>query len=207
MKSVSQDPPVEIEDAASAPNPDGTSATVANGIGRLIEDHRELDKLFDELDNASGAVATKDLIIRVSRAISAHEDVEASVLGPVIRSRLDGGRRLSRLQRKRYHETERLLAIIARRSISSPDLPDLLTRVVEAVGTLIAEQESSTFLRVQAALSYDELTKLDDRVGSARRHATTRPHPYLSHHGSLAQGVRRAMAKVDRLRDRLTPRL
>ena len=81
MKSVSQDPPVEIEDAASAPNPDGTSATVANGIGRLIEDHRELDKLFDELDNASGAVATKDLIIRVSRAISAHEDVEASVLG------------------------------------------------------------------------------------------------------------------------------
>lgn len=113
MKSVSHGRPEEIEDAASAPNPDGTSATVANGIGRLIGDHRELDKLFDELDNASGAGATKDLIIRVSRAISAHEDVEASVLGPVIRSRLDGGRRLSRLQRKRYHETERLLAILA----------------------------------------------------------------------------------------------
>ncbi|MGH9028089.1 MAG: hemerythrin domain-containing protein [Acidimicrobiales bacterium] len=186
-------------------------------LDRLVEEHRSLERLFDELASTSDtteeeepvlpAAKKKALILHISRVISTHEDVEASILGPFIRSRLAEGHRLSRSQRRRYHQTEKLLAIIARRSISSPDLSELLTQATEAVVEVMAEQESTTFPQIRAALRGDDLAQLEHKEASARRHASTRPHPYVSHRGALARLIRAVLAFVDKLRDHIVPRL
>jgi hypothetical protein len=164
--------------------------------------------LFAELSSPSGSAwERKGRIIRIRQAISEHEDVEASVLAPLIRSRLDDGHRLWRSSRRRYRRIDKLLAEIGRRSISSPDLPELLESAMTAVDELIKDQESSTFSRIRSTLSRGELGKLDDQVTAAHRHADTRPHRYLPRRGVLARNARAGMAVVDKLRDREAPRL
>lgn len=183
------------------------STGLEGGLLQLVEEHRELERLFDELWDTSSAYEQKKLIIHIRQVISEHQDVEATVLAPVIRTRLEDGHRLWRSLRHRYRLIEKLLWEIERRSISSPDLSELLDDVETAVEQLIADQESLTFSLLPTILSPDELNKLDDELTWARRHATTRPHPYLPHRGALAKYARAAMAFVDRIRDRLTPRL
>lgn len=179
-----------------------------DGISQLVEEHRALERLFPELSSPSGAAwERKGRIIRIRQAISQHEDVEASVLAPLIRSRLDDGHHLWRSSRRRYRKIDKLLAEIERRSISSPDLPELLESAMTAVDELIEDQESSTFSRIRSTLSRGELGKLDDQVTAAHRHADTRPHRYLPRRGVLARNLRAGMAVVDKLRDREAPRL
>ena len=190
---------VVAESPSTAPN---------DGINQLVEEHRALERLFGDFnDPSSSAWERKARIIRIRRAISEHEDVEASVLAPLIRSRLDDGHHLWRLVRRRYRKIDKLLMEIERRSISSPDLPELLERAMTAVDELIELQESSIFSRIRSTLSRAELKKLGDRVTAAHRHADSRPHRYLPRSGSLARNTRAAMAVVDRARDRETPRL
>ncbi|MGH9092056.1 MAG: hemerythrin domain-containing protein [Acidimicrobiales bacterium] len=221
MATHSTHPTGTQEGAAPSPSPPAQSvaqgATTGDAFVRLVEEHRALERLLDEIASTSDtdenknpvirAAENKALILRLSAEITAHEDVEASVLGPTIRSRLDGGRRLSRSQRRHYRQTEKVLALITRRSMSSPDLPVLLTQIDKSVHELVAQQESTVFPQVRGALHGDELGRLCHRLESAQHHATTRPHPYLSHRGSVARLVRAGVAVLDRLRNRLTPRL
>lgn len=199
-------PTDDSQQPSDAPGVGGTE--LEGGLGQLLEEHRDLDRLFDELSSTSSSgYEKKKLIIHIRQAISEHEDVEASVLAPVIRSRLDDGHRLWRSSRRRYRLIEKLLGEIDRRSISSPDLSELLVNVETAVDQLIADQESSIFPRLRSILSPDELKKLNDGLTAAHCHATIRPHPYLPHRGVLGKDARAGMAIVDKFRDRLTPRL
>ena len=197
--TLSEDSFVVTASRSTAPN---------DGITKLVEEHRALERLFaDFAKPSSSAWERKARIIRMRQAISEHDDVEASVLAPLIRSRLDGGHRLWRSLRRRYRKIDKLLMEIERRSISSPDMPELLERAMTAVDELIAAQETSIFCRVRSTLSRAELGKLDDRVTAAHRHADSRVHRYLPRSGVLGRGTRSAMAVVDKLRDREAPRL
>ena len=187
---------------------DSPNTAPNDGINQLIEEHRALERLFGDFNNPSSSpLERKARIIRIRQAISEHEDVEASVLAPLIRSRLDDGHHLWRLVRRRYRKIDKLLMEIERRSISSPDLPELLERAMTAVDELIEVQESSIFSRVRSTLTRAELKKLGDRITAAHRHADSRPHRYLPRSGLLARNTRAAMAVVDRARDREAPRL
>ena len=186
----------------------GRSGAPDDGIDQLVGEHRTLERLFAEFASPSGSAwERKGRLIAIRRAISEHEDVEASVLAPLIRSRLGDGHHRWRSLRRRYRTIDQLLGEIERRSISSPDLPELLERVMTAVDELIEEQESSTFSRIRSTLSRGELGKLDDQVTAAHRHAGTRAHPYLPRRGALARSARAVVAVADKLRDREAPRL
>ena len=185
-----------------------TSKPANDGIDQLIDEHRALEKLFAEFDAPSlSAWDRKGRIIRIRQAISENEDIETSALATLIRSRLADGHHRWRSLRRRYRAIDKLLEQIERRSISSPDLPELLERVMTAVDELITEQESSTFALIRSTLSRRELEKLDDRVTAARRHADTRSHRYLPRRGAFAREVRAGLTVVDKLRDREIPRL
>ena len=122
-----------------------TSKAAKDGIDQLVEEHRALERLFDEFDAPSrSAWERKGRIIGIRQAISENEDIETSALATVIRSRLAAGHHRWRSLRRRYRAIDKLLEQIERRSISSPDLPELLERVMTAVDELITEQESST---------------------------------------------------------------
>ncbi len=198
-QSLSEDPFVVTADQSATPH---------DGITQLVDEHRALERLFADFSSpSSSSWERKDRLIRIRQAISEHDDVEASVLAPLIRSRLEDGHRLWRSLRRRYRKIDKLLMEIERRSISSPDLPELLERAMTAVDELIEAQESSVFSRIRSTLSRAELGKLDDQVSAAHRHADSRPHRYLPRSGVLGRTARAAMAVVDKLRDREAPRL
>lgn len=202
------------DDSTARPSEDSSVGATSrgnapeDGINQLVAEHRALEQLFGELASPSGSAwERKGRIIGIRQALSEHLDVEGSVLAPLIRSRLDDGHHLWRSARRRYRTIDKLLEQIERRSISSPDLPELLERVMTAVDDLITEQESSTFSAIRSTLSQGDRGKLDDRVTIAHRHADTYPHRFLPRRGVLARGARSGMAVVDKLRDREAPRL
>jgi len=186
----------------------GRDGHTTDGLEELVVEHERIRRALDELVDTSGpAWEKKDQLKQLRQLISRHEDVEASILAPVIRSRLDHGHRQWRSSRRLYRHIDSLLALIDRRSISSPDLPQLVEGLRRAVGELIARQDTVTFPGLRAALAGQELEHLGDRVAAARHHATSRPHPYVPHRGMLARLVRPEAAILDKLRDRTPPRL
>ena len=187
---------------------DSPNTAPDDGINQLVEEHRALERLFGDFNNpSSSALERKARIIRIRQALSEHEDVEASVLALLIRSRLDDGHHLWRSVRLRYRKIDKLLTEIERKSISSPDLPELLERAMAAVDELLEVQESSIFSRIRSTLTRAELKKLGDRIAAAHRHTDSRPHRYLPRSGLLTRNTRAALAVVDRARDREAPRL
>src|SRR5579872_1835589 len=77
--------------------------TEDGGLGGLVAEHRELARAFAELTSSSDDSWTKKKqIIHLRQMICAHEDVEASMLAPLIRSRIPDGRYLWRSSLRRY---------------------------------------------------------------------------------------------------------
>lgn len=185
----------------------GPSSDVAgDGLESLVADHRELARSFDELAAAADPLDAKQRLIHMRQAICLHADAEAGALS-LLGSRLDGGRERWRSWRRAYRRVEKLLAEIERRSISSPDLSELIEDVIADVERLIGEQEKVTFPLLRSALSTTEQAELAQRVLAARRWGDTRPHPHLLHRGVLSRTLRAGLSPVDRLRDRMAPRL
>ncbi|MDQ6785019.1 MAG: hypothetical protein M3063_16600 [Actinomycetota bacterium] len=197
------DAPVSLLGSAAGP----MNAGDGDGTEQLSCDHREMEELFDEFAKPQSSMSLKYLILRTGKVISEHLDVEAAVLGPIVRSRLADGHRIARVSLGQHRGIERLLAKIERRSVSSPDLAGLVTQLASAVHRLASEEESSTFAQVRASLNPAELHDLGDRMLAARRWAATRPHPYLPHRGRLARVTRASMGIADRVRDKLIIRL
>lgn len=194
--------PNDVDLQATAPS--GVGA--ADGLASLVADHRELARSFDELAGATDPLAAKQRLIHMRQAICLHADAEAVALS-YLGSRSTGGRERWRSWRRAYRRVEKLLAEIDRRSISSPDLSDLIEDVIADVQRLIGEQETVTFPLLRSTLSPAERAELAGRVLVARRRGDTRPHPHLLHRGALSGVLRASLAPVDRLRDRMAPRL
>lgn len=188
---------------------DQEAGTEQDGLHRLVVQHRNIERAFAGLARTPGSAwEKKKQLIYLRKMICAHENVEALVLAPLVRSRIpNNGGDLWRSSRPLYHAIERLLVEVDRRSISSPDLPELLEDVGVATSALILHQEYLTFPQLRSALDPGELEHLDHRLVRVHGHATSHPHPLLPHRGPLAYRARAMMAVLDRLRDRTTPRV
>lgn len=194
--------PNDVAPQATAPSSDAA----ADGLASLVADHRELARSFHELAGATDPLAAKQRLIHMRQAICLHADAEAVALS-YLGSRSTGGRERWRSWRRAYRRVEKLLAEIDRRSISSPDLPELIEDVIVEVQRLIGEQETVTFPLLRSTLSPAEQAEVARRVLVARQRGDTRPHPHLLHRGALSWALRASLAPVDRLRDRMVPRL
>jgi hypothetical protein len=97
---------------------------------------------------------------------------------------------------------ERLMVLIERRKVNSPDLPDLVTDLRAATLEHVERVRSRLNPALRDALSEEELAEMAEKITAADEMVVSHPHPHLLSLGPLANLTTRLASRFDRLRDR-----
>jgi len=145
----------------------------------IIEDHREVEKAFEELEMLTGhAEGRKDLVDHVIAELVRHSVAKEQFMYPVARSRLPDGDEIADYELSEHARAEAVMKELEGLGPESPHFERLLKRLMEDVRRHIAEEELDLLPRLQAACDREELQDLGYKVKEAKEFAPTRPHPH-----------------------------
>ena len=168
----------------------------------LSEDHAAVQALFARVslpDEDRPAVLGQLL-----RMLSAHVAAEKQLVVPILVQHSDEGKALADQLRDDHDAIEKLVILVERRKVNSPDVPDLVNELLAITKRHVrqADEELVPFLRGQ--LNAAELADLGTALRSDELQLTSHPHPHLPDTGPLAKITRKAAALIDRGRDSTT---
>jgi hypothetical protein len=166
----------------------------------LVREHQDLRELFARVRDPEADRAAAWL--EVVKQVTTHVAVERSFLYPLLkRRRLDLGP-LAHDLRQDYRRMEHLLVLTERRKINSPDMPDLVTELLDVFEAHQARCEADLLPAMQDHLSPDELDELGAKMRGAENVILSHPHPHLLALGPVYRGTTRLASAWDRTRDR-----
>jgi hypothetical protein len=131
-----------------------------------------------------------------------HVAVERSFLYPVVKRRRVGSPPQADELAHDYRRMEHLLVLTERRKINSPDMPDIITRLLAVFQAHQDRCESVLMPTMREQLSEGELDELGARMRGAENVILSHPHPHLLALGPVYQWTTRFAAAWDRVRDR-----
>ncbi len=138
------------------------------------------------------------------QATARHVALEKQMLVPVLEDRIvDGGAMSSRCGNQ-HDEIERILTLLERRKVNSPDVAGLVTELIDVLDCHLVDADTTVLPGLRAVLSEAELAELGERMLSDERRLLTHSHPSLPDSGPLAGVTRRAAELFDRVRDSST---
>jgi iron-sulfur cluster repair protein YtfE (RIC family) len=165
----------------------------------LVELHsQQIDALFERL--LSPDTDHRSAMTDLTSSLAAHISVEDSILLPVVRKSEPGGRGTWRAIRKDHRRMGRLLTLIERRKINSPDVPELITSL-RSDWRKHADRHSALKC-IDERLTEAERQDLAQKISRAESVILSHPHPHLLALGPLSRITTRLAARFDRARDR-----
>lgn len=167
----------------------------------LSRGHRELQKRFVEVRDPD--TDRRPIWRDIVGLMSAHVAVERSFIYPVVKRRGLGGAHLADLLRHEYRSLEHLLVLTERRKINSPDMPELVSKLIDVFEEHLARCESQLVPALSQALDAEELDQLGAKMSAAESVIVSHPHPHLLALGPAYRLTTRIASRWDRTRDRL----
>jgi hypothetical protein len=177
--------------------PSGRSA-----IEVLKDEHNRLQTLFARVSGVDED--RREILKQLMQALSVHVGMEKQLLVRVVNERVTDGNALAEQLCDYHNKAGRIMTLLDRRKVNSPDVPDLVTELLELTDGHIAEANRALFPALRVALSAGALAELGAAMGSDERHILTHPHPDLPTSGPFATISRWAASLVDRGRDNST---
>lgn len=171
-----------------------------SGLGVLDVDHDGISRLFDAVSDP-GADRI-EVLFDITRRLTAHISVEQSVFGPVVREREIGGPEEPDRLAEEYHEMQRLLVLIERRKVNSPDMPQLVTELKDVFEGHVKRFSESIRPAALQQLGPQEVDELRRRMENADEMILSHPHPHMLSLGPVSRVTTRLAAAVDWMRDR-----
>lgn len=172
----------------------------------ITEDHREVERVFAELEREPHGDNRKDVTDHVIAELVRHSVAEEQFMYPAARRYLQDGNEIADREIKEHAEAEKVMKQLERKETDNPEFENLLGQLIAGVRHHIHDEEAHLLPRLRAACTPEELHQLGGQVLAAKKSAPTRPHPAapvkLPAHRVLAPGV----AFVDKIRDTLSGR-
>jgi hypothetical protein len=171
-----------------------------SAVDVLTREHEDLRECFVGVrdPDADRAAAWLETV----KQVTTHVAVERTFLYPLVKKRRLGSDHLAEELRRDYKRMEHLLVLSERRKINSPDMPDLVTELLDVFE---AHQDRCARVLVPAMrdqLSAAELDELGAKMRGAENVILSHPHPHLLALGPVYQWTTRMASSWDRVRDR-----
>jgi hypothetical protein len=96
---------------------------------------------------------------------------------------------------------------IERRKVDSPDMPELVTALMDAFVAHVRLWERTFAPTLSERLSTEERAKLEEELSGAEQTILTHPHPHLLSLGPLSRLMTRFAGRFDAARDKTVPNL
>ncbi|MGW0777475.1 hemerythrin domain-containing protein [Streptomyces sp. NPDC002835] len=178
-----------------------------NVIEELTEDHREVEALFEQIqDTAMDGGRRRELADRMTIELVRHAVAEEQYLYPAVRKHVEGGAQLADKELSDHAEVERMLKDLEGTEPGQTEFEQTMTRLVQSVTEHVQDEEGRLFPLLQAACSAEQLQELGDKVRAAKEKAPTRPHPAAPDKPPANKLLGPGAGLVDRARDMLSGR-
>ncbi|HUS22103.1 MAG TPA: hemerythrin domain-containing protein [Aeromicrobium sp.] len=135
-----------------------------NVVDLILTDHRELKRLFDQLQNQPDARATT-LPVMVS-LLTAHSRAEEAEVYPAANDA--GVDKDVEHSQKEHLECDQLAADLAATAVDAPDFEDKLSKLVDAVTHHMEEEETTVLPEMRSLLSAERLDELGEAFLASR---------------------------------------
>ncbi|MFC4586036.1 hemerythrin domain-containing protein [Sphaerisporangium corydalis] len=175
----------------------------------LTTDHREVEKMFAELEALRGTgqrERRRDLTERMIIELVRHSVAEEAYLHPAARKFVPDGDKLADEEVAGHAEAERLMKELERTDTADPAFDHLLDRVIAAGREHARDVESRLFPKLVQYADVEELHSLGLKIQSIKKIAPTRPHPSAPDNPLASKLLAPGTGLVDRIRDLVSGR-
>ncbi len=185
----------------------GTRARHRDVVDLLVDDHREVERLFAELESgAGGSGHRRDLADAVTAELVRHSVAEEQYLYPAARQYLTDGDAVAEHEIAEHAEAEQIMKDLEPLSADDPRFGELCRRLIDAIRHHIGDEERDLFPRLRRACDEAELVELGRKIEMAKLMAPTRPHPGAPDRPPWNKLLAPGAGFVDRVRDAVSGR-
>jgi hemerythrin-like domain-containing protein len=179
---------------------------VADVIELLEHDHREVEQMFTEFEQATDPKEKRAIADKVIIELVRHSEAEEQAVYPMMRKHIENGDAIVEHEIDEHSQAERLMKQLDRMDPTNPEFGVLMQQLMTAVKEHIAEEENEAFPQFRQAVSPEELEKLGKTVQALKKIVPTHPHPMAPDHPPFNALLAPGTALVDRVRDLLSGR-
>ncbi len=176
-------------------------------IHAIVRDHRDLERVFSELERHNHSLAyRKNLVDHMIADLVRHSVAEEQFVYPVARDRIENGDDLADHEIAEHAGAERLMKELEPLDSSDPQFEDILTRLIDDVRHHIEDEERDLLPALRAHCTDGELRDLGRKVIVAKDDAPTRPHPGMPDKPPANLILDAGASIIDKVRDALSDR-
>jgi hemerythrin superfamily protein len=172
----------------------------------LTHDHREVEDLFDQIEQATDGSERRELTDQVITELVRHSVAEEQYLYPAAREHIPDGDAIVDGELADHNEVEEALKALEGIDADDPDFMATFRRMSQDVKEHVQEEEDELFPALREHASAQELRDLGEKVERAKKISPTRPHPSSPDTPPLNKILGPGVGLVDRVRDKLTGR-
>jgi hemerythrin superfamily protein len=178
-----------------------TTTNETDGITLLEQDHRTVERLYEEYQSATDADRKQQIVHTITRELSIHAEIEEMHLYPLAADVVDDGEDLAEHSKEEHQEVKETLDQIDSMSVGDEGFDEKLAEMMADVSHHVAEEESELFPKLRASIDDERLMELGRKLQTAKATAPTRPHPGAPNSSIGSKLLGPGTAMVDKARD------
>jgi hemerythrin superfamily protein len=156
----------------AGPDTERKQTTMGNVVDLIMNDHRELERLFDQLQNQPDTRPTT-LPVMMS-LLTAHSRAEEAEVYPAATEA--GVDKHVEHSQKEHLECDQLAADLAETAVDAPDFDEKLTKLIDAVKHHVEEEETTVLPGMRNLLPSERLNQLGEAfLASREQHLGSMP--------------------------------
>jgi hemerythrin superfamily protein len=171
----------------------------------LIQDHREVEEMFSELESLMQAPGggddqrRKDLADQVTIELVRHAVAEEVAVYPEVKRKVSEEE--AERAKQEHAEAEKTMKELEKLDSDDPSFTAEIRKLMTEIREHVAEEEGEMFPHMREVFSPDELVEIGKRVEAIKAMAPTRPHPGVPNDPGKRLAVGPVAGLFDRLRD------
>jgi hemerythrin superfamily protein len=179
-------------------------------IAILMQDHREVEQMFAELEGLRGATdeqsrsRRKDLVDQAIIELVRHSVAEEAEVYPKIKERVSEAE--AERAKHEHAEAEETMNRLDGLQPDDPTFDDQLALLMREIREHVAEEEGEMFPQMRSIFSAEELVDMGSRVERVKKMAPTRPHPSAPDEPPGDKVLGPVAGLFDRMRDAVSGR-
>jgi hemerythrin superfamily protein len=174
---------------------------MANVIELLEHDHREVEQMFAEFEQATSNSDREALRDKIVIELVRHAEAEEQAVYPTIRKVIDNGDQIVEHEIDEHSQAERIMKELDRMKADDPQFGVLMQQLMTAIKEHVQEEENDVFPQFRARVDPEELEQLGKTVKALKKVLPTHPHPMAPDHPPFNALLAPGAGLVDRVRD------
>jgi hemerythrin superfamily protein len=173
----------------------------------LIQQHREVDRAFDEFAAPNDPQRRKEIARQVITDLSIHAGIEEVAFYPTVKDALPQLANEIDHDLEEHTQAKQLLADLLGMDPADEEFSATFQRLVTDIRHHVEEEENDLFPQVRDALNAQDLGDLGEAMQDLQSKVPTHPHPHAPNEPPANVALGPVVGVIDRLRDGIRERV